>query len=146
MERHRSCFVDQREEKEYRWKSVRDAILELTEEHTPIRFKRMPALLRIIWDAHWEAIEHATPASTRFAIYVQIKMEVENAERAPCLTKLGHVVDALGKVETLAMYSRHAERLYGLGVQGLLARMVPSERLEEFYNGQLFDEWVERIE
>ena len=135
--------IDWAAEKEYRWKSARDAILGLTEEHAPIRFERMPALLRIVWDAHWEAIERATPGSIRFAIYVQIKMEVENAERAPCLTKLRHMVDALEKVETLGMYWRHAERLYGLGVQGLLARMVPSERLEEFYDGRLFDEWVE---
>ncbi|KAG6369019.1 hypothetical protein JVT61DRAFT_2565 [Boletus reticuloceps] len=103
------------EEKEYKWKSVRDAILELTDEHTTIRFRRMPALIRIIWDAHWEAIERAAPASTRFAIYVQIKMEIENADGAPCLTKLRHMIDAMGKVDILGMYSAHAERLYGLG-------------------------------
>ncbi|KAF8435845.1 hypothetical protein L210DRAFT_986258 [Boletus edulis BED1] len=134
------------EEKEYTWKSVRDAILELTEEHTTIRFRRMPALIRIIWDAHWEAMERASPASTRFAIYVQIKMEIESADRAPCLMKLRHIIDAMGKVDTLGVYSAHAERLYGLGEQRLLAAMVPSERLEDFYNGRLLDEWVHQIQ
>ena len=99
----------------------------LIEEHAPIRFERMPALLWIILDAHWKVIECATLASIEFVIYVQIKMEVENAKRAPCLMKLRHVVDVLGKVEALGVYWRHAERLYGLGVQGLLSRMVPSE-------------------
>lgn len=39
----------------------------------------MPVLLHIIWDANWVATERAMPASSRLEMYVQIKMEVENA-------------------------------------------------------------------
>ncbi|KAG6369563.1 hypothetical protein JVT61DRAFT_14271 [Boletus reticuloceps] len=57
--------VDEIPAQEYTWKAVREAILRRREERMLVRFQRMPGLIRVIWDAHWEAHQHGSPACTR---------------------------------------------------------------------------------
>lgn len=109
-----------------------------------VKFRRIPGLIRIIWDAHWDALHHGSPASIRFAIYVEEKIDVEAPERAPCQVQIMHIVEAIGKVEELDMYSAQARMWCGFEGQGLHMRMVPSGRLEEFYDGRLLAEWSGR--
>ncbi|KAG6369711.1 hypothetical protein JVT61DRAFT_13636 [Boletus reticuloceps] len=125
----------------YTWKAVREAILRRREELMVVRFQRMPGLIRVIWDAHWEAHRHESLACMRFRMYVEEKIDVEAVERAPCQVEIRHMMDSMGKVEALQRYSVQGRRLYELEGRHLHMRMVPSDQLRDFYDGSLLEDW-----
>lgn len=95
-------------------------------------------MIRVIWDAHWEAIHHESAACMRFGIYLEEKINVEADERAPCQAEIKHIMDAMGRVPELIRYSEQGRKMLEFAESGLHMRMVASECLEEFYDMTTF--------
>ncbi|KAF8119964.1 hypothetical protein EV363DRAFT_1193808 [Boletus edulis] len=134
------------QERRYSWTGFRDAILERHAERAFVKFTQIPALLQIIWDAYWEALQHHDPAATQVANVIECTI-LQDCVRAPTQVQIRAMIDAIRVAASLNIYAYTAQKIYNVSHLCLSMRMVPSQRLEEFYRGALLDEWIrERTE
>ena len=106
------------------------------------KFIQMPALLRIVWDAYWEALERRTPTGTQVVNAIEGMIRLE-CVKPPTQLQIHSMIDAIGMTDDLKMYSDAACRMYDVGHLFFNMRMVPSSSLQEFYNGTLLNEWIQ---